>query len=138
MSAAALLGYATPSFWLGQLALLTLAVGTGLFPVQGMTDARQPPTGFGHTLDVLRHLAFERLPAKMLHPIELVRVDLQGLDLVHDLARSVVVELANELVRVPAEDLSAGRGTAGKLLSDGRVTHAYTLRDGLIERMEIY
>jgi ketosteroid isomerase-like protein len=30
------------------------------------------------------------------------------------------------------------RDTAGKLLSDGRVTHAYTLRDGLIERMEIY
>ena len=29
------------------------------------------------------------------------------------------------------------RDTAGELLSDGRVEHVYTLRDGLIERMEI-
>ena len=27
---------------------------------------------------------------------------------------------------------------AGELLSDGHVTHVYTVRDGLIERMEIY
>ena len=29
------------------------------------------------------------------------------------------------------------RDTAGELLSDGRVEHVYTLRDRLIERMEI-
>ena len=29
------------------------------------------------------------------------------------------------------------RDTAGALLSDGRVEHVYTIRDGLIERMEI-
>jgi hypothetical protein len=29
------------------------------------------------------------------------------------------------------------RDTAGELLSDGRVEHVYTIRDGLIERMEI-
>jgi peptide/nickel transport system permease protein len=68
LSAGALLGHATPSFWLGQLALLTLAVGTGLFPVQGMTDARQPSTGFRHLLDVLHHLA---LPALVLAANEL-------------------------------------------------------------------
>ena len=68
LSAAALLGYAIPSFWLGQLALLTLAAGTGLFPVQGMTDARQPSTGFGHVVDVLRHLI---LPALVLAANEL-------------------------------------------------------------------
>lgn len=59
----ALLGYATPSFWLAQLAVLTVAVGTGLFPVQGMTDARQASTGVRHVLDVLHHLA---LPALVL------------------------------------------------------------------------
>jgi peptide/nickel transport system permease protein len=53
---AALLGYGTPVFWLAQLALLTLAVGAGLFPVQGMTDARQPSTGVWHLLDVAHHL----------------------------------------------------------------------------------
>jgi peptide/nickel transport system permease protein len=39
------------------MVLLALAVGTGLFPVQGMTDARNPQTGFGYVLDVLHHLA---------------------------------------------------------------------------------
>lgn len=53
---AALLGYGTPVFWLAQLALLTLAVGAGLFPVQGMTDARAPSTGLRHLLDVAHHL----------------------------------------------------------------------------------
>ncbi len=68
LNAATLLGYATPSFWLGQMALLTLAVGTGLFPVQGMTDARNPQTGLGHLVDVLHHLA---LPALVLAANEL-------------------------------------------------------------------
>jgi len=68
LNAAALLGYATPSFWLGQMALLSLAVGTGLFPVQGMTDARHPQTGLSHVLDVAHHLA---LPALVLAVNEL-------------------------------------------------------------------
>jgi len=63
LDVAALLGYATPSFWLGQIALLALAVGTGLFPVQGMTDARHPQTGLAHLADVLHHLV---LPAIVL------------------------------------------------------------------------
>jgi peptide/nickel transport system permease protein len=68
LNTVALLGYATPSFWLGQLALLSLAVGTGLFPVQGMTNARQPATGINYLLDVLHHLA---LPALVLAVNEL-------------------------------------------------------------------
>jgi len=68
LNAVALLGYATPSFWLGQMALLALAVGTGLFPVQGMTDARNPQTGLGYLVDVLHHLA---LPALVLAANEL-------------------------------------------------------------------
>lgn len=63
-----LLGYATPTFWLGQLAVLFLAAGTGLFPVQGMSDARRPGTGLAHVLDVLHHLA---LPALVLAASEL-------------------------------------------------------------------
>jgi peptide/nickel transport system permease protein len=64
----ALLGYATPSFWLAQVAALTLAVGTGLFPVQGITDARQAWTGWRYVADVLHHLA---LPAMVLAVNEL-------------------------------------------------------------------
>lgn len=59
----ALAGYAVPSFWLAQLALLLVAHGTGLFPVQGMTDARTPTVGLPHLVDVLHHLA---LPALVL------------------------------------------------------------------------
>jgi peptide/nickel transport system permease protein len=71
LNAAALLGYAVPSFWLGQMALLTVAVGTGLFPVQGMTDARHPQTGLAHVLDVAHHLA---LPALVLAVNELALI----------------------------------------------------------------
>jgi peptide/nickel transport system permease protein len=65
---AALLGYATPSFWLAQIAALTLALGAGLFPVQGITDARQALTGWRYAADVLYHLA---LPALVLAANEL-------------------------------------------------------------------
>jgi peptide/nickel transport system permease protein len=68
LRAAAILGHATPSFWLAQLAVLALAAGAGLFPVQGMTDARAPGTGVRHVLDVLRHLT---LPAVVLAANEL-------------------------------------------------------------------
>jgi peptide/nickel transport system permease protein len=65
---AALLAYATPSFWLAQLAALSLALGTGLFPVQGITDPRQAWTGTRYALDVLHHLV---LPALVLAAGEL-------------------------------------------------------------------
>jgi peptide/nickel transport system permease protein len=60
---AALVGYAMPSFWLAQIAALTLALGTGWFPVQGITDARQAWTGWRYAADVVHHLA---LPALVL------------------------------------------------------------------------
>jgi peptide/nickel transport system permease protein len=64
----ALLGHAMPSFWLAQIAAITLALGTGLFPVQGLTDARQSWTGGRYLLDVLHHLV---LPALVLAAGEL-------------------------------------------------------------------
>jgi peptide/nickel transport system permease protein len=68
LRAGALLGHATPSFWLAQIAAITLALGTGLFPVQGLTDARQSWTGARYLLDVLHHLV---LPALVLAAGEL-------------------------------------------------------------------
>jgi peptide/nickel transport system permease protein len=65
---AALLAHATPCFWLAQVAAITLALGTGWFPVQGLTDARHPWTGVRRLLDVLHHLA---LPALVLAAGEL-------------------------------------------------------------------
>lgn len=61
--AGAVLGHALPSFWLAQLAALTLAVGSGWFPVHGITDPRGGFTGWRHALDVAHHLA---LPALVL------------------------------------------------------------------------
>jgi peptide/nickel transport system permease protein len=65
---AAVLAFAAPSFWLAQLAALTLALGTGLFPVQGLTDARRAWTGWRYAADVVHHLA---LPALVLAAGEL-------------------------------------------------------------------
>lgn len=63
LRAASLLGHAVPSFWLAQVAALVLAFGTGLFPVQGFTDARREWTGWRYALDVAHHLT---LPALVL------------------------------------------------------------------------
>jgi peptide/nickel transport system permease protein len=65
---ATLVGYVTPSFWLAQIAALTLALGTGLFPVQGISDARRAWTGWRYVGDVIHHLA---LPALVLAANEL-------------------------------------------------------------------
>src|SRR5262245_39859867 len=59
----ALVGHAVPPFWLAQVAILTLAVGTGWLPVQGLTDARRIPSGWAYLADVARHLV---LPALVL------------------------------------------------------------------------
>ena len=63
--------YAAPVFLLGQLAILTLALRTGLFPVQGMSDARSTGTGFEHAFDVAHHLV---LPAAVLAAQEVAAV----------------------------------------------------------------
>lgn len=63
--------YAAPVFWVGQLALLSLALGLGVFPVQGMTSARDPSTGWPLVLDVAQHLV---LPALVLAAAELAAV----------------------------------------------------------------
>jgi peptide/nickel transport system permease protein len=61
VSTGALIGYALPSFWLAQLAMLTIAFRTGWFPIQGMTDARADYSGLAHYLDVARHLVLPSL-----------------------------------------------------------------------------
>ncbi len=55
--------YAAPVFWVGQMAVLLLAVRLGWFPVQGMTSAQRAGGGWPHLVDVLHHLA---LPALVL------------------------------------------------------------------------
>jgi len=64
----ALLAHAMPSFWLAQMAAIVLALGTGWFPVQGLTDARRAFTGWRYALDVAHHLV---LPVLVLAASEL-------------------------------------------------------------------
>lgn len=54
---------AAPIFWLGQLALLGLALHLALFPVQGIVSAQTPDGLLAGIVDVLWHLA---LPAGVL------------------------------------------------------------------------
>src|SRR5262245_4304742 len=68
LRAGALLAHAMPSFWLAQMAAIALALGTGWFPVQGLTDARRALSGWRYALDVMHHLV---LPALVLATGEL-------------------------------------------------------------------
>ena len=53
----ALLGFALPGFWLGQMAILLLAFRLGLFPISGLTTLGSRYTGFDHVVDVGIHLS---------------------------------------------------------------------------------
>ena len=53
--------YAAPAFLVGQLAILLLALRLGLFPVQGMSDARSSATGTAQVFDVAHHLVLPTL-----------------------------------------------------------------------------
>jgi peptide/nickel transport system permease protein len=90
VSTSALIGYALPSFWLAQLAMLTIAFRTGWFPIQGMTDARANYTGLDHYVDVAHHLV---LPALVLAASEVA--------LITRIARAgILAEMGSDYVRV--------------------------------------
>lgn len=56
ISVLALVGYATPMFWLGLMLVILLSVDGGLFPASGMTTPGSAATGVAYMTDVLRHL----------------------------------------------------------------------------------
>lgn len=71
--------YSAPVFWIGQLAIVLLALRLGMFPVNGMTTPGSNATGAAWLFDILRHLA---LPALVLASQELavlVRLSRSGL-----------------------------------------------------------
>lgn len=98
VNSAALICYAVPAFWLGQIAILTVALRTGWFPLQGLTDARAQYTGWAHWADVAHHLI---LPALVLAASEIAlitRVTRTGLiqELGKDYVRAARARGANE------------------------------------------
>lgn len=79
ISAGVLAMYSAPIFWIGQLAILLLALRLGWLPVQGMTDGNVATSSLAHVADIARHLV---LPALVLASHELavlVRVTRSGL-----------------------------------------------------------
>jgi peptide/nickel transport system permease protein len=59
--ASALVGYSTPPFWMGLIAIITLALGLGWFPTGGMVDVRSTTSGLARWLDIAHHLAMPAL-----------------------------------------------------------------------------
>lgn len=103
VTATCVVGYALPVFWLAQIAVLLLGFGAGLFPVQGMTNARELSTGWAHVRDVAHHLV---LPAAVLAFSEIA--------LVARLTRSnLIEELGKDYVRTAR---ATGMGPARVLL----------------------
>ena len=70
-SVVALVGFAVPGFWLGQMAILLLALRLGLFPIGGMSDVRAGYTGFDRIVDIGIHLS---LPVLVLATSEVAMV----------------------------------------------------------------
>ena len=56
ISAATLVGYSVPGFWIGQLLVMFFAVQLDWLPASGMTAARASHTGLAHVADVAAHL----------------------------------------------------------------------------------
>jgi len=71
VSAVSLLLYSLPAFWLGQLAIMGVALKAGLLPAGGLAEARATHTGLSAALDIARHLA---LPAAVLAASEVALV----------------------------------------------------------------
>lgn len=66
ISSATLLGESVPSFWLGQILVIIVAVQWDLAPVQGMSDPRGNAVGLEHVLDVAHHLVLPVLTLSFL------------------------------------------------------------------------
>lgn len=99
ISAVALGLYSAPSFWIGQLALLAVALKLGILPVQGMTSAGSTEAGLGKAVDVIRHLALPALVLASQEVAALIRLTRSGL----------IDELARDHIRT-ARAKGAGEG----------------------------
>ncbi len=75
----ALVGAATPAFFLGQVLILVFAAELGLFPVQGMRTARAAYTGWQDVLDIAHHLVLPALTLGLLQLALIARLTRAGL-----------------------------------------------------------
>jgi peptide/nickel transport system permease protein len=62
----ALIGYATPTFWLGMIMLIAFAYWLPLFPAYGISSAPPPRETLAYVLDVAHHLALPSITLAVL------------------------------------------------------------------------
>jgi peptide/nickel transport system permease protein len=105
-------GFSFPVFWLGQVALIFLALKLRWFPVEGMRSIRESYTGLAYYGDVARHLA---LPALVL--------SLQFLAITARLTRTSMVSTLTQ------EYITSARA---KGLAERTVVVKHALRNSLI------
>ncbi len=112
ISAVALIVYATPSFWLGLMAILLFAVYMPVLPPFGMTRLGEANNGLSHAVDVGWHLI---LPA--------LTLGLFFLAVFTRLTRAQVLEVA---------DMDFVRTARAKGVPEGRVVRRHVLRNALL------
>jgi peptide/nickel transport system permease protein len=98
ISAASLLGYSMPGFWVGQLLVLLFAVWLDWFPATGMEAARATYTGWRHVSDVAWHLVL---------PVTTLAVFL--LTLIARFTRAAMIEALDQDYVLVAEAKGASR-----------------------------
>jgi peptide/nickel transport system permease protein len=117
VSTMALAGYSMPVFWLGQLAVMALALRADLFPVQGFTDAAAQYSGWPRVLDIAHHLVVPVLVLAASEVALLARVTRTGL----------LQELRKDYIRT-ARAKGAG---------DGRVVARHALPNTLLSVLTV-
>jgi peptide/nickel transport system permease protein len=108
----ALFGVSTPTFWLGQMLLISLAIYAGLFPASGLRTLRIELLGLEHVLDILHHLALPAITLALFHLAFITR-----------LTRASMLEVLGQDFIVTAR---------AKGLDDKTVTYRHGLRNALL------
>ncbi|MBQ1391392.1 MAG: ABC transporter permease [Firmicutes bacterium] len=108
----------TPSFWLGLMLILVFASWLHLLPTSGMISLRAPATGFGHVLDVLKHLI---LPGAAL--------SLTLIPYYFRIARTSVIQVGNE-------DFITTLRAAG--MSEQRIYRKYVFRNAILPVVTVF
>jgi len=108
----ALLGVSTPTFWLGQMLLIILAVYTGLFPASGLMTLRTELRGLDRVLDILHHLVLPAVTLAAFHLAFITR-----------LTRASMLEVLGQDFIITARS---------KGLDERAVTYRHGLRNALL------
>ena len=112
ISTFSLVAYSIPTFWLGQMILLVVALRMGLFPVGGISTIGAELTGIDYILDVSYHAVLPVITLGLFYLALIVRV-----------TRARMIEVLDQQYIVTARS---------KGLSERKVFYGHALRNALI------